>query len=57
MKSNIGKLNINYMEDLLENLITWDNEEDVVCICGSNINDKEDLKQGIKDLEFILNSK
>jgi len=45
------------MEDLLENLITWDNEEDVVCICGSNINDKEDLKQGIKDLEFVLNSK
>jgi len=42
------------MKDLLENLITWDNEEDVVCICGVNINDKEDLEQGIKDLEFSL---
>ena len=42
------------MKDLLENLITWDNETDVVCICGVNINDKEDLEQGIKDLEFSL---
>lgn len=42
------------MENILKNLITWDNEENVICICGVNINDKEDLEQGIKDLEFSL---
>jgi len=45
------------MKNLLENLITWDDEEMVVRICGVNINDKEDLEQGIKDLIFVLNSK
>ena len=41
----------------LKHFITWDYEEQKVCICGSNINDKEDLEQGIKDLEFSLNKR
>ena len=40
----------------LNKIIEWDNEDNIITIFGSNINDKEDLKNGLNDINFYYRS-